>query len=141
MLFVPIIIIALTVGFLVFFMLNKSGKGVAKVQQVDNAVDPFIAAFEQKKTNFRSIEEKMFGIIERNFDQKYIQEIRNGEISTGMPSSFLQMSWGRPMEVRNVLRVSGKDELWIYKQGDQKTKTTLTEVRVVDEKVQGWKDI
>lgn len=62
-------------------------------------------------------------------------------ISVGMPSAFLLMAWGKPEE-RNSLKVyNGAGEKWIYRQEDPRGKKNNTEVTILNNKVDSWKDI
>lgn len=135
---IPIIIIALATGLLVFLLLSFSGR---KKTVGENPADTALSELEAKKNHYNTLEGKLFDIVERNFDRKYVQEIKSGEISTGMPVECLLMSWGHPVEIREELRAGPDDATWIYKQIDPKVRTRFTEVRVLDKKVQGWKDI
>lgn len=136
MLLLPIILMALAAGTLVFLLLNRPDK--AADQQA--AAEEARTALARARTAYETLEERLFDIIEKKIDKKYIREIREGEITVGMPSELLLMAWGHPASVTEHQDNGEPEETWIYPQGSGGTNNNNTEVRIFDKKVQGWKD-
>lgn len=134
MLLLPISIIAIAAGLLVFLLLNRpaaaadAGDGAKRVD----------AELDRAKTRYEELEARLFTIIEKDIDKKYTREIRDGEVTIGMPSEFLLMAWGHPSEIKE--QDSGTEETWIYPAGRGAAEGSSTEVRIADQKVRGWKD-
>ncbi|ANH82383.1 hypothetical protein A8C56_16685 [Niabella ginsenosidivorans] len=138
MLLIPILIIALAAGFMVFLFLNRADR-------LPHPPDPVLekASLElaQKKTAYEKLEQSLFEQIDKKFGKKYIQDIKDGMISVGMPSEFLLMAWGKPAETAALTVYNGTGEKWVYHQVGSNGKQNHTEVILLNNKVDGWKDI
>jgi len=135
MLLLPIILIALAAGTLVFLLLNRPDKAADQQAVAEQARE----ALARARTTYEALEQHLFDIIEQKIDRKYIREIREGEITVGMPSELLLMAWGHPATVKEHTDNGEPEETWIYPQGSGVANNN-TEVRIFDKKVQGWKD-
>ncbi|SDD54859.1 hypothetical protein [Niabella drilacis] len=136
MLLLPIILIALATGTLVFLLLNRPHK--AEDQKV--AAEQARVNLAQTRATYEGLEHRLFDIIEKQIGKKYIREIREGEITVGMPSELLLMAWGHPAAIKEQPEEGGPEATWIYPQEDSGTGRSNTEVQIFDKKVQGWKD-
>ncbi|MBO9591997.1 MAG: hypothetical protein J7599_03745 [Niabella sp.] len=133
MFLLPIIIIAVTTGLLVFLLLSRGDKTVHQKEDREKAGAELAAA----RSAYEQIETRLFDIIENKIDRKYTREIREGEVTVGMPAEFLLMSWGHPAEIK----VQAGEETWIYPQEkNAAAQTGVTEVQILNKKVQSWKD-
>ncbi|WP_300596452.1 hypothetical protein [Niabella sp.] len=137
MFLLPIIIIAITTGILVFLLLNRSDKAAQQKQQLEKAGNALVVTrdlYEKRET-------RLFDIIENKFDPKYTREIREGEVTVGMPAEFLLMAWGHPAEIRAGDGKENHDETWMYPQEkNSREPSRFTEVQILNRKVLGWKD-
>ncbi|WP_018629751.1 hypothetical protein [Niabella aurantiaca] len=134
MLLLPISIIAIAAGLLVFLLLNRPapadpGDGAKKAG----------AELARAKAVYEELETRLFAIIEKGINKKYTREIRDGEVTIGMPSELLLMAWGHPSEIKE--EGDETEETWIYPAGRSTVESGGgTEVRISGKKVQGWKD-
>lgn len=138
MLLIPIIIIALSAGVLVFMILNQTNK---KQYNENMELGSTSDDFAQKKEAFAQLEQNIFSGIEKKYGGKYITDIKDGMIAVGMPSAFLLMAWGQPEEKSGLKVYNGSGEKWIYRQEAGRGKTNNTEVTILNKKVDSWKDI
>ncbi|HEX7755808.1 MAG TPA: hypothetical protein VF421_10720 [Niabella sp.] len=138
MLLIPILIIALATGCLVFLFLNRTGK---EALPLDPGLENAFLELAQKKRDYETLEQNLFTRIDKKFGKKYIQDIKDGMISVGMPSEFLLMAWGKPAEVTGLTVYNGTGEKWIYHQVDSRGKQNNTEVMLLNNQVDSWKDI
>ncbi|MBZ4188481.1 hypothetical protein [Niabella beijingensis] len=134
MVLIPIIIIAITAGFLVFLFLNKP----SPTEPPAAATESLAAGVQEKQAVYEKLETQLFEIIEQSFDKKYTREIREGEVSVGMPAEFLLMAWGNPARTGDG---NGEAATWVYTQPENGEQDKETEVRIFQKKVQSWKDI
>ncbi|MCF3111399.1 hypothetical protein LL912_21610 [Niabella sp. CC-SYL272] len=133
MFLLPIIIIAIATGLLVFLLLSRNDKTVHQKQQVEAAGAELAAT----RAAYEKLETRLFEIIEHKIDPKYTREIREGEVTIGMPAEFLLMAWGNPSEIRT----QEGEETWVYPQEKNTAEPTrFTEVLLLDKKVRSWKD-
>lgn len=122
MLLIPIIVIALSAGMLVFMILNQTNN---RHHNENTQLKSASGDLAQKKSAFEQLEQELFSSIREKYDNKYITDIKDGMISVGMPSAFLLMAWGKPEE-RNSLKVyNGAGEKWIYRQEDPRGKKII----------------
>lgn len=133
MFLLPIIIIAITTGLLVFLLLSRSDKRVDQIHGKEKAGAELAAS----RAVYEKLETRLFDIIENRVDRKYIREIREGEVTIGMPAELLLMAWGHPAEIK----ARAGEETWIYPQEKNAAEQTgVTEVQILNKKVLSWKD-
>ncbi len=133
MFLLPIIIIAITTGLLVFLLLSRGDKVVHQKEDREKARAELASA----RAVYEQVETRLFDIIENKIDRKYTREIREGEVTIGMPAEFLLMAWGHPAEIK----AQAGEETWIYPQEkNAAAQTGVTEVQILNKKVLSWKD-
>ncbi|MGJ7030469.1 hypothetical protein [Niabella hirudinis] len=136
MLLLPIILIALAAGTLVFLLLNRPHKAADQKAATEQAR----VNLAQVRTVYEGLEHRLFDIIGKQIGKKYIMEIREGEITVGMPAELLLMAWGHPAAIMEQAGDGEPEAIWIYPHENSGTGKNNMEVQISDNKVQGWKD-
>lgn len=137
MLFIQILLFVLAGGGLVYLLWNRNKNAAGTA--FDGEYQKVEREFNVKEQEYKNIEADIFEIIDSRFGTKVSDDIKNGIVTVGMPSVFLNMAWGHP---RKIVRddVDNSIERWYYA-AIEKADAYETEVTIQNKLILSLKDI
>lgn len=132
------IIVGVIIYILITLMLHIRAK-----QKFQNEIDVANQKLYEAETNFDNKLNPILELIYHQYGENYVHKIKERIISVGMPSEILQMSWGKPFDVKKSHYKGLTTEKWYYEPYINRLKNVQFDVEVLLENniVVGWKDL
>lgn len=134
---IPIVLMAIAGGLMVVLFIHRK----RLIAQTQTQLLTLAMELEGKRVLLMQLEDQVFPLIKALPPYNYVEEIRNGVISLGMPAEFLMMSWGKPAKIEIPEQWGGSVEVWTYAYEKMPGEWALQQVFMENNRVNNWKEV